>query len=150
MGDGVTGSVNAPVNQINARHSSPLTDPAARLEFDNALEQQEQQCPEGLGRRSPYDPPCTYLRNPSLPPPPSKPPVDLRPKGDDPSGSNGPPNGPKGIDTTPIPQQPSNSPKVPEGPNHNGGLDDGTKTDDGRNKTDDGTKTHIFGWKWRI
>ena len=146
MGDGVAGSVNAPVNQINARHSSPLTDPAARLEFGNALEQQQQQCPEGLGRRSPYDPPCTYLRNPSLPTPPSKP-VDLKPHGDP---NKGPTDGSKVLDTKPIPQQPSNSPKVPEGPNHNGGIDDGTKTDDGRNKADDGTKTHVIGWKWKI
>src|SRR6185369_15720063 len=109
-------------------------DTAARLEFGNALEQQNI-CPEGLGRPSRYDPPCTYLRNPSQPPQPSKP-VDLQPHGD-PDRSKGPPNGPKGLDTKPIPQQPSNSPKVPEGPTHSGGQGEGDKA-------------HIFGWKWKI
>ncbi len=146
MGDGIAGSVHAPVNQINARHSSTLTDPTARLQFENAL---EQQCPEGLGRRSPYDPPCTYLRNPSLLRP-SEPPVNLKPNGDNLGGSNGRPDGSMVIDTTPIPQQPSNSPKVPEGPKHIGGIEDGTNTDDGRIKQDDGTNTHIFGWEWKI
>src|SRR5687767_7762938 len=91
MGNGVTGSVNAPVNQTtNARNSASPADTAARLQFGKALEQQNI-CPEGLGRPSRYDPPCTYLRHPSQPPQPSQP-VDIHYKGN-PDHLKGPMNG---------------------------------------------------------
>lgn len=137
MGDGVTGAVNAPANQTtNARHGATLTDTAARLEFGNALKH-ENLCPEGLGRPSRFDPPCTYLRPPSQPPQPYKP-VDIKVQGD-PDRFKGPMNGgSNGIDySKPTPQLPSNSPKVPEGPYHTGGL--GT-----------GDGAHIVGWEQKI
>jgi hypothetical protein len=128
MGDGVTGSVNAPANQTpNAGHSGAPSraDTAAQAEFGKALEQ-ESLCPPGLGRPPA---PCTYLRNPSQS-------VDLQYRGD-PDRFKGPTNGSNGPDySKPIPQLPSNSPKVPEGPTHTGGLGSG-----------DGA--HIFGWEWK-
>jgi|SRR5829696_2436560 hypothetical protein len=131
MGE-VTGSVNAPVNQTTGHSASPA-DPAAQAEFGKVLKE-EGLCPEGLHRPSRYDPPCTYLRDPSQP---SQPPVDIHYKGDN-EHLKGPTNGPKGTDyTKPIPQAPSNSPKVPEGPVHTGGQ--GT-----------GDGAHIFGWKFKI
>ena len=139
MGDGVIGAVNAPGNQtINARNSASPADTAARLEFGKALEQQNI-CPEGLSRQSRYDPPCTYLRNPSQPPQPSQPsqPVDIRYKGN-PDHLKGPMNGSTGTDySKPIPQQPSNSLKPPEGPYHTSGL--GT-----------GDGAHIVGYERKI
>jgi hypothetical protein len=137
MGDGVTGSVNAPVNQTtNARNSASPADTAARLEFGKALEQQNI-CPEGLGRPSRHDPPCSYLRNPSQPPQPSQP-VDIHYKGN-PDHLKGPMNGSNsGADySKPIPQRPSNSLKPPEGPYHTGGL--GT-----------GDGAHIVGYERKI
>ena len=127
MGDGVTGSVNAPASQpANAgRGGAPSRDTAAHAEFGKALEQ-ERLCPPGLGRPPA---PCTYLRHPSHG-------VDLQLRED--SGRfKGPTNSSDGPDySKPIAQLPSNSPKVPEGPTHTGGLGSG-----------DGA--HIFGWEWK-
>lgn len=77
MGDGVTGSVNAPVNQTPNTGNSGATsraDAAAKAEFGQVLAQE--QCPPGLGRPphvgsfpSRFDPPCTYLKPPSQEPP---------------------------------------------------------------------------------
>lgn len=56
MGDGVTGSVNAPAHQTtNAGNTgaSSAVDTAAQAEFGDALKQ-ESLCPEGLSRR-PHD-----------------------------------------------------------------------------------------------
>lgn len=141
MGDGVTGSVNAPVNQTtNARHSGApsAADTAAQSEFGNALKQ-ESLCLEGLGRPPHdgwvpprYDAPCTYLRNPSQP----SQPVDLQYHGD-PNRLKGPTNGSNGPDyTQPIPQLPSTPLKLPKGPVIGSGLGSG-----------DGA--HIGGWEWK-
>ena len=74
MGDGVSGSVSAPVNHTPNTGNSGAASSAnatAQAQFGQALEQ-ERLCPPGLGRPphvgsfpSRYDPPCTYLRPPS-------------------------------------------------------------------------------------
>jgi hypothetical protein len=126
MGDGVTGSVNAPANQTtNAGRNgaSSAADTAAQAEFGKALKH-ENPCPEGLSRR-PHDG-CTYLRDPSQS-------VDLKFHGD-PDRLKGPMNRSNGPDySKPIPQLPSTSLKLPDGPYHSGGLGSG-----------DGA--HIGGW----
>lgn len=141
MGDGVTGSANAPVNQTtNAGRSGAPTraDTAAQSEFGAALEQER--CPEGLGRPRHdgwvpprYDTPCSYLRDPSQP----SQPVDIKVHGD-PDRFKGPMSGGGSNSpdySRPIPQPPANSVQVPKGPYHTGGLGSG-----------DGG--HIVGWEW--
>ena len=117
MGDGVTGSTNAPANQpTNAGRSgaSSAADTSAKAEFGKALSQ-ESLCPEGLSRRPPDG--CTYLRNPSQP-------INLQIQGD-PDRFKGPMSHAGGPDySKPIPQLPSNSLKLPETrPYHDGGPD---------------------------
>ena len=143
MGDGVTGSVNAPVNQTpNTGNSGAAShaDTAAKAEFGQALEQ-ERLCPPGLGRPphvgsfpSRYDPPCTYLRPPSQPDKP----VDIRHYNGNPDDLKGPmTTRPTGTDyTKPIPPSTSKGPQVPEGPKHSGGQGEG-----------DGA--HIFSWEFK-
>ena len=131
MGDGVTGSVNSPVNQTPNTGNSGATsraDTAAKAEFGQALEQ-ERLCPPGLGRPphvgsfpSRYDPPCTYLRPPSQQP--SKP-VDIHYNGN-PDNLKGPmTTRPTGTDyTKPIP--PSTSKEIKPPPvYHTGGMGSG-------------------------
>jgi hypothetical protein len=133
MGDGVTGSTNAPANQpTNAGRSGDTSaaDTAAQAKFGEALSQ-ENLCPPGLKR-----PPdgCTYLRPPSDPFQPSKP-ITTKIDGD-PDRFKGPmsPRSEGPDYSKPIPKLPSDSFKLPEGPYHTGGLGSG-----------DGA--HIGGWK---
>lgn len=121
MGDGVTGSTNAPANQTtNAGRSgdSSQADTAAKAKFGEALSQ-ESLCPPGLSRRPPEG--CTYLRPPSQPPQPSKP-IDINIHGDA-DRFKGPMNRSNGPDTSkPIPQSPPDSFKLPDfRPYHEGG-----------------------------
>ena len=113
MGDGVTGSTNAPANQpTNAGRSGDTSaaDTAAKAKFGEALNQ-ENLCPPGLGRRQPEG--CTYLRPPSHPSQPEKK-IDLTVH-NDPGSSKGPTNRSDGPDfSKPIPKLPSNSPKLPD------------------------------------
>lgn len=135
MGDGVTGSTNAPANQpTNAGRSgdSSQADAAAKAKFGEALTQES--CPAGLTRRPPTG--CNYLRPPADPFQPSKP-IDIKVH-EDPARKG--PMSPRsdGPDLSkPIPKLPSDSFKLPEGPYHDGGLGSG-----------DGA--HIGGWKWKI
>jgi hypothetical protein len=64
---------NPPANQTTNTGNSGAACPAGTAKFDEALKQ-ESLCPPGLGRPPHvagmpprYDPPCTYLRNPSQP-----------------------------------------------------------------------------------
>jgi hypothetical protein len=145
MGDGVTGSVNAPVNQTpNTANSGAASraNATAQAQFGQVLAQ-ESLCPSGLGRPphvgsfpSRYDPPCTYLRPPSQEPPKPDKPVGIPPYTGNPDNLRGPPfTRPTGTDyTKPIPPSTSKGPQVPEGPKHSGGLGEG-----------DGG--HIFSWE---
>jgi len=142
MGDGVTGSTNAPTNQpTNAGRSGDTSaaDAAAKAKFGEALNQ-ENLCPPGLGRRQPEG--CTYLRPPSHPSQPEKKieltvhndpgsskgptnrsdgpdfskPINTKIDGD-PDRFKGPMSGPRsdGPDLTkPIPKKPDSSPKLPD------------------------------------
>jgi hypothetical protein len=137
MGDGVTGSTNAPANQpTNAGRSGDTSqaDTAAKAKFGEALNQ-ENLCPPGLTRKPPEN--CTYLRPPGQPPQPEKP-IDIKVH-NDPGSSKGPmsPRSDGPDFSKPIPKLPDNSLKPPEGPYHTGGLGSG-----------DGA--HIGGWEWKI
>jgi len=124
MGDGVTGSVNAPVNQTPNTGDSGATsraNTAANAAFGQALEQ-ERLCPPGLGRPphvgsfpSRYDPPCTYLRPPSQEPPKPDKPVDIHHYNGNPDDLRGPPfTRPTGTDyTKPIPPSTEKAIKPP-------------------------------------
>jgi hypothetical protein len=127
MGDGVTGAGSAPpANQTTNAGNSGASSPADAAKFGEALKQ-ESLCPEGLGRPPHvagmprrYDPPCTYLRDPSQP-------ANLKVQGDPDrfkspiiTRSNGPDY------SKPIRQLDSNplsGVKVPDGlPSHNTGI----------------------------
>ena len=134
MGDGVTsaGSV-PPASQTTNAGQSGASSPADAAKFGEAL---KQACPEGLGRPPHvagmprrFDPPCTYLRDPSQSSQSSQPsqPPNLKVQGD-PDRFKSPimtrPNGPDY--SKPIRQLDSNplaGVKVPDGlPSHNSGL----------------------------
>jgi hypothetical protein len=146
MGDGVTGSVNAPVNQTpNTANSGAASraNATAQAQFGQVLAQE--QCPPGLGRPphvgsfpSRYDPPCTYLRPPSQEPPKPDKPVGIPPYNGNPDDLKSPimtrPDGPDRY--KPIPPSKEKGPQVPEGPKHSGGL--------GEND-----KGHIFSWEFK-
>jgi hypothetical protein len=98
MGDGVSGSTNAPVNQTTNIANSGAASRAnanAQAQFGQALEQERATCPPGLGRPthggsfpgsfpSRYEPPCSYLRPPGQEPPKPDKPVGIpRYTGDD-------------------------------------------------------------------
>jgi hypothetical protein len=130
MGDGVTGLGKAPANQMTNAGQSGAASPPDAAKFGEALAQ-ESLCPEGLGRPPHvagmpprYDPPCTYLRNPSQP---SKP-ADLQVHGDIPNLLKGPTNDPNGPDyKKSIPAERDPNPlhgvKPPDGaPSHDDGL----------------------------
>ena len=109
MGDGVTGTRNAPVHQTTHAGNtgaSSAADSAAQSKFGDALKQ-ESLCPEGLSRRPPDG--CTYLRNPSQP-------LDLQFHGD-PDRFKGPVNRSNGPTTQSpslsCPQTPLKSLRVP-------------------------------------
>ena len=113
MGDGVTGSTNAPTQPTNTGRSGTTLaeDAAAKAKFGEHLKQES--CPEGLTRRPPEG--CNYLRPPADPFQPSKP---IRTTIDgDPDRFKGPMSRPRsdGPDLSkPIPQKPSDSPKLPD------------------------------------
>ena len=134
MGDGVTGSTNAPTNQpTNAGRSGDTSaaDAAAKAKFGEALNQEL--CPPGLSRRPQEG--CNYLRPPADPFQPSKP-INTKIDGD-PDRFKGPMNGgSKSPDMSRPPQLPESNIKVPDGPGHNGGLGSG-----------DGA--HIFTWEFK-
>jgi hypothetical protein len=107
MGNGVTGSTNAPTNQPT-NHSGDTTaaDAATKAKFDQALSQES--CPAGLTMRPPKD--CNYLRPPGQP----EKKIDLTVHNDP---GKGPMSGPRsyGPDLTkPIPKKPDSSPKLPD------------------------------------
>jgi hypothetical protein len=110
MGNGVTGSTNAPANQpTNRSGDTTAADAATKAKFDQALKQES--CPEGLTLRPPKD--CNYLRPPGQPPQPEKK-IDLTVHNDP---GKGPMSGPRsdGPDLTkPIPKKPDSSPKLPD------------------------------------
>jgi hypothetical protein len=111
MGDGVTGSTNAPANQpTNAGRSgdSYAADAAAKVKFGEALTQEL--CPPGLTLRPREG--CNYLRPPADPFQPSKP-IDLKVHEDPGKGPMSPRS--DGPDLSkPVPQKPSNSLKLPD------------------------------------
>ena len=113
MGDGVTGSTNAPANQpTNAGRSgdSSAADAAAKAKFGEALKQES--CPPGLTRRPQEG--CNYLRPPADPFQPSKP-IPTTIDGD-PDRFKGPmsPRS-EGPDLSkPIPKKPDSSLKLPD------------------------------------
>ena len=112
MGDGVTGSTNAPNQTTNAGRSgdSSAADAAAKAKFGEALKQES--CPEGLSRRPPEG--CTYLRPPSDPFQPSKP-INTKIDGD-PDRFKGPmsPRSDGPDLSKPIPKKPDSSVKLPD------------------------------------
>jgi hypothetical protein len=114
MGDGVTGSTNAPANQpINAGRSgdSSAADMETKAKFGEALKQES--CPPGLTRRPQEG--CNYLRPPADPFQPSKP-INTKIDGD-PDRFKGPMSRPRsdGPDLSkPVPQKPSDSIKLPD------------------------------------
>ena len=133
MGDGVTGSTNAPANQpTNAGRSGDTSqaDAAAKAKFGEALKQES--CPEGLSRRPQEG--CNYLRPPADPFQPSKP-ITTKIDGD-PDRFKGPmsPRSEGPDFSKPTPKLPDSSLQVPKGPYHTGGLGSG-----------DGA--HIGGWE---
>lgn len=111
MGDGVSGSINAPAQPTNAGRSgaTPAEDAAAKAKFGEALNQ-ENLCPPGLTRKPPEN--CTYLRPPTHPSQPEKK-IDINIHNDPGKGPMSPrSNGPDY--TKPIPKAPDNSPKIPD------------------------------------
>ena len=114
MGDGVTGSTNAPANQpTNAGRSGTMSaeDAATKAKFSEALNQEL--CPPGLSRRPREG--CNYLRPPADPFQPSKP-ISTKIDGD-PDRFKGPMSRPRsdGPDLSkPIPKKPSDSTKLPD------------------------------------
>jgi hypothetical protein len=113
MGNGVTGSTNAPANQpTNAGRSGDTSqaDAATKAKFGEALNQEL--CPPGLSLRPREG--CNYLRPPADPFQPSKP-IDLKVHED--PARKGPMSGPRsdGPDLTkPIPKKPDSSLKLPD------------------------------------
>ena len=109
MGNGVTGSTNAPANQpTNAGRSGDTSqaDAATKAKFGEALNQEL--CPPGLSLRPREG--CNYLRPPGQP----EKKIDLTVHNDP---GKGPMSGPRsdGPDlTTPIPKKPDSSPKLPD------------------------------------
>jgi hypothetical protein len=127
MGDGVTSTGNTlPTNQTtNATQSQAQSQADAQAAlFGEAL----QQCPEGLHRPHPNDPPCTYLRPPTLTGPDQSP-KPPKPDGDDHNIMRGPKDG-LGIDwkqkmPSERDQDPTHGlklPSLPGGGTYNGGL----------------------------
>ncbi len=108
MGDGVSGSTNAPANQpTNRSGATSADDMETKAKFDQALKQES--CPEGLSRRPQEG--CNYLRPPADPFQPSKP-ITIKTDG---NAGKGPMNGPRsdGPDfTAPGPEKPDSSPKI--------------------------------------
>jgi hypothetical protein len=107
MGNGVTGSTNAPAQQpTNRSGDTTAADVATKAKFDQALKQES--CPAGLTMRPPKD--CNYLRPPGQP----EKKIDLTVHNDP---GKGPMSGPRsdGPDLTkPIPKKPDSSPKLPD------------------------------------
>ena len=109
MGNGVTGSTNAPAQQpTNRSGDTTAADVATKAKFDQALKQES--CPEGLTRKPPEN--CNYLRPPGQPPQPEKK-IDLQIHNDPGKGPMSPrSDGPDYF--KPIPKAPDNSPKLPD------------------------------------
>lgn len=111
MGNGVTGSTNAPANQpTNAGRSGDTSqaDAATKAKFGEALNQE--QCPPGLSMRPREG--CNYLRPPADPFQPSKP-VDINVHRDPGSPMSGPRSDGPDL-TTPTPKKPDSSLKLPD------------------------------------
>jgi hypothetical protein len=113
MGDGVTGSTNAPANQptnVGRSGDSSAADMETKAKFGEALKQES--CPPGLTRRPQEG--CNYLRPPADPFQPSKP-ITTKIDGD-PDRFKGPmsPRS-EGPDLSkPVPKKPSDSVKLPD------------------------------------
>jgi hypothetical protein len=128
MGDPVTSAGNAtPTNQTtNAGQSDAQSQAKTQALFDEALKQES--CPEGLHRPRPNDPPCNYLRPPSLTGT-SEPPKPPKPDGDDHNIMRGPKDGLGMNWKQKMPherdQDPTHGlklPSLPGDPTYNGGL----------------------------
>ena len=138
MVDAVTGAgAPPPANQTTNAGNTGAASSADAAQFSDTLKQESLPlCPEGLHRPHKDDPPCTYLRNPSEPPPPVDP---HQVQGDDPDRFKSPITRSNGGDDykKPTPKLEEKGVKVPDGPKFPSSMVPGDKS-------------HLGGWGWKF